>query len=101
METETEFILPNSSEFTIYSKSGCPNCIKVKNFLLEKGLKYAVVDCDDYIIENRSKFLFFMSEKTNSENNVFPFVFYNGMYIGSYKETVNYGDKLSITFDFE
>ena len=31
-----EFTLPDSKGFTVYSKSGCPNCNIVKQFIKEK-----------------------------------------------------------------
>ena len=47
---DTDFEKPNTNGFTIYSKSGCPNCVKIKKLLLEKTVNFKLVDCDEYII---------------------------------------------------
>jgi hypothetical protein len=39
---------PETVGFTVYSKSGCPNCNKVKALLKEKNLLFKVVDCDEF-----------------------------------------------------
>ena len=48
-----EIAEPNKIGFTIYSKSGCINCNKVKVLLKEKKVLFSVIDCDEYIIENK------------------------------------------------
>jgi glutaredoxin len=101
MEIEKEFIEPIPSDFTIYSKSGCENCRKVKKILAYKKFVYIEINCDDYIIDDKDNFLLFIKEKANADCNIFPMVFYNGAYIGGYKETVNFCDKLTVTFEFE
>ena len=32
---------------TIYTKSGCPNCVTAKNLLASKGIGYEEIDCDN------------------------------------------------------
>jgi glutaredoxin len=104
---EIQFQEPFSSHFTIYSKSGCPNCIKVKNAIKSTNLIYNIVDCDDYIIENKIQFSSFIREKMNIHttqntlpaNVVFPFVFYDGKYIGGYEETLQFINKLLVSFE--
>ena len=54
------FELPSENKFTIYSKSGCINCRKVKELLKGKNLDYEIVDCDDYLLENKEIFLLFI-----------------------------------------
>lgn len=93
-----EFIEPRQNEFTIYSKSGCPNCIKVKKHLANNLLNFTVVSCDDYILENKAAFLYFIKELTGVECTVFPMVFAGSKFIGGYRETVSYLDKI---LDFE
>ena len=34
----------------IYTKANCPNCVSAKQLLKSKGLEYAEMDCDDYVI---------------------------------------------------
>ena len=41
---------PKNGEFTVYSKSGCINCVKVKTLLKDKNLKFIVIDCDEYVL---------------------------------------------------
>lgn len=94
-----EFDEPLKENFTIYSKSGCENCRKVKKYLSDKEIVYVVINCDDYIIDNKELFLLFIKEKANVDCNVFPMVFYNGTYIGGYKETISYCDKFNISFE--
>ena len=46
METK-DFIQPSKTCYTIYSKSGCPNCKKVKDLLEAKQIQFIVIDCDE------------------------------------------------------
>jgi len=55
-----EFEKPSENDFTIYSKSGCPNCLKVKALLKDKQLKFNIINSDEYIIENKENFLLFI-----------------------------------------
>ena len=90
---------PIKSGFTIYSKSGCINCSKLKSLLKEKKLFFSVIDCDEYIIENKEDFLLFIKDKANREYKMFPMVFYDGSFIGGYTETQEYTDKLLLSFE--
>ena len=45
------------TQYTVYSKSGCPNCNKVKELLKSKNLTFTVIDCDEYLIESKPEFL--------------------------------------------
>ena len=56
-----EYIRPSESGFTIYSKSGCLQCSKVKTLLQDNKLDFTVVDCDEYILEDKLSFLLFMN----------------------------------------
>lgn len=88
-----EYINPGK-DFTIYSRSGCHFCIKVKRILEIKSLNFSVVDCDEYILEDRESFLNHMKSLTGKEVKGFPMVFYNSEFIGGYNETSNYLKKL-------
>jgi glutaredoxin len=99
MEIKIDFDEPTEQNFTIYSKSGCENCKKVKKILTDKNFVYIEINCDDYIIDDKENFLLFIKEKTHSDCNVFPMVFYNGSYIGGYKETSLFCDKLNVSFE--
>ena len=89
---------PFKTGFTVYSKSGCPNCTKVKKLLTEKTVFFVEIDCDDYIIEDKEKFLLFIKERANKEYKTFPMVFNNGIFIGGFTETQDYFNKL-LSFD--
>jgi len=94
-----EFEKPSDTDFTVYSKSGCPNCSNVKKILNDKNLIFNVVDCDDYIIEDKKNFLLFINNLSQREIKQFPIVFYAGNIIGGYNETRDYIDKLFLSFE--
>jgi glutaredoxin len=94
-----EIIKPLPTGFTIYSKSGCPNCNKVKLLLKEKYFLFSIIDCDEYILENKDFFLLFIKEQINKDWKTFPIVFDNGKFIGGYQETQKYIDKLFLSFE--
>ena len=93
-----EFKEPSTKGFTIYTKSGCHFCNKTKKLLQEKNVLYETIDCDDYLIEDKEKFLLFIQTKTNVNQKMFPIIFNDGIFIGGYQETYDYLDKL-IIFD--
>ena len=94
-----DFEKPSDNDFTVYSKSGCPNCSSVKKILKDKNLLFNVVDCDDYIIEDKENFLLFIKDLSKREIKQFPIIFHAGSIIGGYNETRDYIDKLFLSFD--
>lgn len=94
------FELPSEQKFTIYSKSGCINCRKVKDLLKNNNIEYEIVDCDDYLLEDKDNFLLFIQSYSVSNWKSFPMVFHDGKFIGGYDETVKYLDKITTSFDF-
>jgi glutaredoxin-related protein len=94
------FELPSEQKFTIYSKSGCINCRKVKDLLKKNNIEYEIVDCDDYLLEDKENFLLFIQSYSVSNWKSFPMVFHDGKFIGGYDETVKYLDKITTSFDF-
>lgn len=94
-----EFQKPNEFGFTIYSKSGCPNCIKVKTLLKEKNLVYNIIDCDEYLIENKENFLLFIEEIAKQPCKLFPMVFNDTKFVGGFNETKEYIDKILLSFE--
>jgi glutaredoxin len=80
-----DYEAPSSKGFTVYTKSGCLNCPKVKSLLKEKELK--IVDCDEYLIEDRTDFLSYIRRIAKTDVKMFPMVFNDGVYIGGYEET--------------
>lgn len=87
MSEEYEYQQPQESGYTVYTKSGCPNCTKVKNYLKNASAQLVLVDCDEYLIENKIAFLKFIEELSGSPVKMFPIVFYEGKYIGGLAET--------------
>ena len=85
-----DILIPQPNIITIYSKSGCPNCVTIKKLLKEKQLLFEIIDCDEYILENRDEFVKFMNNITGRENNVFPMVFDDNKFIGGFSETKKY-----------
>jgi len=85
---------PSSKDFTIYSKSGCNLCRELKEYLELHKQHYTTVNCDDYLLEDRAFCLNFIKSYTKCDLRTFPIVFFNGEYIGSFKETKIYIDKI-------
>jgi glutaredoxin len=94
-----EFKEPCQKGFTIYSKSGCTNCTKIKTILKERNLIFNIIDCDDYIIEDKEQFFLFIKEKTRVDCRIFPIVFNDNQFIGGFTETKNYIDKNFLSFE--
>jgi glutaredoxin len=94
-----EFENPSENNFTIYSKSGCPNCNKVKTLLKENNLLFNIIDCDEYLLEDKENFLSFIEKKAEIQCKLFPIVFFNGVFIGGYNETKNYIVNMFLEFD--
>jgi glutaredoxin len=93
------FDAPLDVGFTIYSKSGCDNCTKVKKLLKEKNTFFFEVVCDDYLIEDKSGFLAFIQHHANVSYKTFPMVFYNSNFVGGFLETKTYLQKLDFRID--
>jgi glutaredoxin len=90
--------LPKANEFTIYSKSGCINCNNVKNLLKDKQLGYTIINCDDFLFDDKEYFLNFIKVNAGMEWNVFPMVFHGKRFIGGFSNTIIYLNKI---LDFE
>ena len=89
-----EIFEPLETGFTIYSKSGCYNCTKVKQLLRDKQIFFLEIDCDEFLIEDKEGFLLFIKERANKEYRTFPMVFKDGKFIGGFDETQIFVDKL-------
>lgn len=82
-----EFEYPKANQYTIYSKSGCPNCLKAKDLLKENKLIFNVINCDEYLLEDKQGFLEHIKCISNGvQCNVFPIIFYNNLLVGGYKD---------------
>jgi len=82
-----EFTAPLSTGYTVYSKSGCPFCLKVKTLLNDLNMEPTVINCDEYLFEAREEFLEFIKLTAGKEQKTFPMVFLDGKLIGGYTDT--------------
>ena len=73
--------------FTVYSKSGCAPCNQVKKMIADRAAEFhcRVVNCDEWLLEGKETFLAFLARHT--ERRQFPFVFFQGDFVGGLKET--------------
>lgn len=78
-----------TAHWTIYTKSDCVYCTKVKK-LLEKEKLVTFINCDDLLSEDRDGFLDVMEQYIGHRYNMFPMVFESGNFIGGYDNTVEY-----------
>jgi len=88
----TEFAKPTQDGYTIYTKSNCPFCTKVKVLLSMESP--TIIDCDNYLSKDRDGFLEFIKGQASKEYKTFPMVFHNGEFIGGYTDTKSYVDKV-------
>jgi glutaredoxin len=95
------FIEPESDKFTIYTKSGCPNCVKAKALLKDKSLSFLIVDCDEYILENKAEFLKFIEKIALTKWKIFPIIFDDtNKLVGGFEELKEHLDKKIDFTDF-
>jgi glutaredoxin len=95
-----EYIKPSTTGFTVYSKSGCPNCVSIKKVIKEKtNLFYSDINCDDYILQDKEDFLHFIDTLIGHACRKFPMVFYEGKFIGGLNETKLFIDNLLLSFE--
>jgi hypothetical protein len=87
--------LPYNDIFTIYSKSGCKYCLEVKKLLENQNKDFLIIDCDNYLIENKTCFLQNIKELAKKDHKTFPIVFHNKVFIGGFNETNEYLDTLN------
>ena len=90
----------NERAFTVYSKSGCLNCVRVVKFLESKFIKHNYILCDEELFDDREQFLLKIQEYAGKEVTQFPMVFHDGLYIGGLKETIVFVNDLLKELDF-
>ena len=96
MDTNTntntvDFLNPSTTCYTIYSKSGCKNCTKVKEMLQTQNIPFVIINCDDYLLDNKPAFLEFIMNLTSREWKTFPIVFdNNSQFVGGFIDTKIY-----------
>jgi glutaredoxin len=74
--------------FTVYTKGGCGYCDKVKAHLKSKQMSFQEISCDQWLIEGKADFLEKMQTMIGAPWKTFPMVFYNGVFVGGYTESV-------------
>jgi glutaredoxin len=79
-----EYEPPSEKNYTIYSKSGCPSCSKAKTLL--KDEEVLLIDCDEFLIEDKEDFLEYMKTIIGKEYRMFPMIFKDGKFIGGFSE---------------
>jgi len=94
-----EFTNPDIKGFTVYSKSGCPNCTIVKKLIKEKHFFITEINCDEYILEDKEQFLTFIEGLAERSHKTFPMVFYESKFIGGLTDTIDFIDKLLLSFE--
>ena len=79
---------PDKEGFTVYCRSECINCVKVKELLKKQQIEAKYIDCDLYVEDNFCKieFLGFMKKLCGFHNRMFPMIFKDGEFIGNYWE---------------
>jgi len=82
-----KFTLPSSNGYTVYIKSGCSYCMKVKELLKNFNLQYTIVNCDEYLLDDTDGFLAFINERVGKDYKTFPMVFSDGIFLGGYTDT--------------
>ena len=84
-----DFAKPSETTYTVYTKSGCGYCTKVKELFMQDRIYYEEINCDEYLKDKETKesFLEFIQTITNIEYRTFPMVFIKGQFIGGFTET--------------
>ena len=94
MSSPHTFTEPVAKGYTIYTKPGCPYCVRVKNLLETRGvIGITLVECEDYLLETRDEFLAFIAARAGKEYKTFPMVFEDGQFIGGFMDTKGHLDK--------
>ena len=79
---------PHSDIYTIYTKSNCKYCTLTKEFLINENI--IIINCDEYLENNKNNFLDFIKNLTDIEYKTFPIIFFDKKFIGGYSEILNY-----------
>lgn len=86
---KVDYPLPSKTMYTVYTKTNCKYCEKVKDYLMDSGFEYNVILCDDYLVK-KIDFLEFIENIAEVPYNTFPMVFHKGNFVGGYNETLKY-----------
>ena len=93
------FAEPNPNKWTVYTKSGCPYCIRAKDLLNFNMIDYDIVDCDEILKDSKTKeeFLLYIETRANFKHRTFPIVFNHNVFIGGFDKTTEYINNLNIS----
>ena len=83
---------PKEKIWTVYTKSNCIYCTKVKELLKCNNIDYITVNCDEYIQNpiNKEAFLSHIESLIGKKYKTFPIVFNGNNFIGGFNNTINY-----------
>jgi len=87
------FEAPSQIGFTIYSKSNCLFCTKVKQLLTDNQIFFLEIQSDEYLLEDKEGFLLFIQDLIKKEYRTFPMVFNHGQFIGGFTDTESFVNK--------
>jgi len=88
---ETIYELPSEKGYTIYTKSQCIYCEKAKTLL--KSEPFTMIDCDEYINDDKEAFLQFIEGLIGKSYRTFPMIFYDGKFLGGYTDSKEHYEK--------
>ena len=91
IQIQIQLIKPIQSHWTIYTKTNCIYCDRVKNLLGGESV-ITFVNCDDWLknYETTQLFLNQMKNIIGYEYRTFPMVFRNNNFVGGFNETNDY-----------
>jgi glutaredoxin len=85
----------NEYTYTIFSKSGCVNCVKAKKMIQDRqtecknyNVNVEIIDCDEYLLEDRTGFLNYIEALVGKKVTLFPIIFIGNSFIGSLNELI-------------
>jgi glutaredoxin len=79
-------VVPSENGYFLYTKSNCKWCKKAKETLPD----CVVVNVDKHIEDNKNDFLAFVDEISYATPRTFPIVFYNGIFVGGFTESLQH-----------
>ncbi len=79
-------VVPSDAGYFLYTKSNCKWCQKAK----ENLPNCVAVNVDKDIEKDKEKFLAFIDEISYASPRTFPMVFYNGIFVGGCKESLEH-----------
>ena len=90
------FVSPDPYKIVVYSKTGCPNCDKVKMLLTDYAViceqEFEIVNCDAELQTNKEQLVQTFRALIGRDTVQFPLVFAFGKYVGGFKETARFCD---------